>query len=124
MADVRRIFGNRGEALAASYLEEKGFVILERQYRTPFGEIDLIARDHEEIVFIEVKTRHSKTYGYPEEAVTREKVRHILRTAESYLGQHQKEDHPWRVDVVAIEMHPGAHPVITHFSAIDMPSGW
>ena len=118
--DDRRIFGDEGEQLAADFLRAKGYQIHESQYRTRFGEIDLICLDGDEIVFVEVKARHSAEYGFPEEAITPQKVRHITRTAEHFLSEHHVDDRPWRVDVVAIE-YDREPPRITHIDAIDMP---
>jgi len=112
--DVRRKFGNRGEDLAASYLEKKGLKILARQYTTRLGEIDLVCREGEEIVFVEVKTRATKTFGYPEESVTQKKLEKIARVGEQYLQEYFLEACPFRVDVVAIETD-SKEPVITHF---------
>lgn len=117
--DERKVFGNRGENLAAAALTAKGLRVIQRQYKNQFGEIDLICQDGDEIVFVEVKSRESDSYGYPEEAVTPNKIRHILMTSEGYLASLPQEK-PWRIDVVAIEY---AHdpPKITHIERIDIP---
>jgi putative endonuclease len=91
-----------GEGLAADYLEERGFDILERNYRTPYGELDLIGRQGAVTVFIEVKTRRSTRFGWPEQAVTQKKIDHIAASAEAYLLDHPDSDQEWRVDVIAI----------------------
>ena len=119
MVDKRRIFGNRGEAIAAEFLKEKGFTILEKQYKSPFGEIDLVCQRGSEGVFVEVKTRKTNTFGYPEESVTKRKIQYIERTAQHYLSEKFLTDHPWRVDVIAIEMR-GGKPKISHFEHIDI----
>ncbi len=98
----RRKKGAQGEDLAARYLSRKGFRILERNYRFERGEIDLIAEDGDELVFVEVKARRSKSYGEPEDAVTPQKEEQIKKTAEGYLFEHQIEDRPCRFDVVSI----------------------
>jgi len=102
MVDARRIFGNEGERLAAAFLQEKGYKILERQYTTRFGEIDLVARDGDEIVFVEVKTRKTLDFGFPEESVTGEKLEKIMRVGEWYLQQVGLSGADCRVDVIAI----------------------
>ena len=122
MIDARRRFGNSGETLAAAHLSKQGMVILGRQVRTPFGEIDLVGEEAGEIVFIEVKTRRTKTYGPPEAAITRAKFKTMCRSAEWELERLQKAGGPWRIDVVAIEWPESGDPVITHFPAIDNPS--
>lgn len=118
MVDQRKIFGNRGEDLAASYLQDKGLRVLEQQYRAPIGEIDLICEDGEEIVFVEVKTRKSRTFGYPEESVTPQKLKKIAQVAQWYVREHALESRPFRIDVVAIEMNDGEELKITHFSHV------
>ncbi|HHV61879.1 MAG TPA: YraN family protein [Firmicutes bacterium] len=79
--------GAQGEELAARYLSACGYVILERNYRSPGGEIDIIAQDGAATCFIEVKTRRSLAYGQPGEHITREKRRRIIRSAISYLSK-------------------------------------
>lgn len=120
--DPRRQFGNVGEGLAANFLQSQGMTILAIQYKKPFGEIDLIAQDGDEVVFVEVKARATSSYGYPEDSVTPEKIRHILRVAQSYLTEHQIEG-PWRIDVLAVEYHQ-TPPKITHLKNIDIPEGF
>lgn len=120
--DVRRQFGNAGEERAAVYLRSQGMEILASQYKHTFGEIDLIAQDGDEVVFVEVKSRASDAFGYPEDSVTPQKIRHILRVAESYLATHRL-DVPWRIDVVAIEFHHSP-PRITHIKRIDIPEAF
>src|SRR3989339_670419 len=101
--DERRSFGNSGEELAASFLQKQGFKILKRQYRSPFGEIDLIAEDPKRwIVFVEVKPRRSLESGYPEEAVTEQKRRHLEASGEYFLEEQALERRPYRFDVIAI----------------------
>lgn len=102
MPDWRRIFGNSAETKAAQYLQKKGYTILERQYNTVFGEIDLIAQDGDEIVFVEVKARRTAAFGYPEEAVTKKKRQKIYRTAQQYLQKHGRVHASYRCDVIAI----------------------
>ncbi len=119
MIDARRVFGNKGEALAGEFLIKKGYKILARQYKNIFGEIDLVCLDGGEVVFVEVKTRNSNQFGYPEESVTKNKIKHIENTAEQYLNENHKTDIAWRVDVIAIEMKDGV-PAISHFEGIDI----
>ena len=103
MPDVRRLFGNKSENLAASYLKRKGFKILERQFITRFGEIDLIAKDGDEIVFVEVKSRRNLDFGYPEESVTPRKIEKIATVGAQYLQKRKMETAEFRIDVIAIE---------------------
>ncbi|MBT5807884.1 YraN family protein [Candidatus Uhrbacteria bacterium] len=122
MVHSRRKFGDQGEKLAASYLNDKGFRVVDTQHRTPYGEIDLICRDGEEVVFVEVKTRRSRRFGFPEESVTAAKILRIVRSAEHILQERKWIDIPWRVDVVSVEFDHET-PVFTHLKGIDMPEG-
>ncbi|RME53817.1 YraN family protein, partial [Candidatus Woesearchaeota archaeon] len=79
---------------------------------------DLICQSGDEIVFVEVKTRKTETFGYPEESVTRKKFSHIAQSGEFYLQQTHQSDISWRIDVVAIQFHPGSEPEIIHFPAV------
>ncbi len=88
--------------MAAEYLKKQGYKILDRQFRTRFGEIDLVAMDGREIVFVEVKTRRSSVHGFPEEVVTETKLHRLETAAESYLKARALEGRPYRFDVVAI----------------------
>lgn len=105
--------GQWGERIAADFLIAQGCAVLASNVRTPYGEIDLIARRGEITIFIEVKTRTSNKLGLPEEAVTPRKREHMLAAAEHYAAE-QEIDH-WQVDVIAIEGKPGSTPKITHF---------
>jgi putative endonuclease len=118
--DPRRIFGNEGEKLAATFLQSIGMILLESQYANRFGEIDLICLDGDEVVFVEVKSRHTMTFGYPEDSVTPEKIRRMLRVTQSYLESTKRVDSAWRLDVVAIEFD-FVPPKITHLKNIDIP---
>jgi putative endonuclease len=110
-------FGNRGERLAARYLKRKGMRILTRSYRTSRGEIDLIARDGNTLVFVEVKTR---SRGQPAEAVTPEKQRRLTLASMRFLKRYglldEPEPVPCRFDIVAIVWPEGrGSPSIEHF---------
>ncbi|PIX62142.1 YraN family protein [Candidatus Uhrbacteria bacterium CG10_big_fil_rev_8_21_14_0_10_41_26] len=117
MPDARRIFGNKSEDLAAKYLKNLGIKILERQFKTKIGEVDLIGKDGNEIVFVEVKARKSNEFGYPEESVTPKKLEKIARVAEQYLRLKKIEDQPFRIDVVAIEQIDKQN-IITYYKAV------
>ena len=103
----RRTQGKAGEDLAAGFLERNGFTILERNYRFERGEIDLIAEEGDELVFIEVKARSSPVFGTPEEAVTEEKQEQVRTVADGYLFEHHIDNRPCRFDVVAVEFKNG-----------------
>lgn len=106
--------GKTGEDLAASILEKKGYIIVERNYRYGKGEIDLIARDGKTLVFIEVKTRKNLEYGPPEMAITKGKQRQIRKIAEAYLFDKDIKDTDCRIDVVAIQFIPKMKPKVNH----------
>jgi len=91
-----------GEALAAQHLKGHGYQILEQNYRSRSGEIDLIAQQGKRVVFVEVKTRRSLKFGAPQAAVTPTKQKQISKLALSYLQTHNLLDVPCRFDVVAI----------------------
>ena len=114
--------GDRGEAIAAAYLERKGYTILERNYRFERAEVDLIcfmpAPKYEaggELVFTEVKTRTGLGYGRPEEAVTEAKKRNLIRAAEAYLYERKLEGASCRFDVISIVLQRGRAPEVEHF---------
>lgn len=115
----RKSLGNWGEKIAAEYLLEKGYLILERNYRSSYGEIDLIVQIDKVTVFVEVKTRSSNRFGYPEEAVTRAKMEHLYSSAQAYLQTHPEISGDWRIDVIAIARSRGVLPEeIVHFENI------
>ncbi len=93
--------GRRGERLAERHLKAKGYRILERNYRLKLGELDLVARDGETVVFVEVKLRAGDAFGSPSEAVGSVKRRKLVRTAQAYI-QDKGLDCPMRFDVISI----------------------
>lgn len=103
-----------------SYLSEKGYEILERNYQKRTGEIDLIAKSpkKDEIVFIEVKTRKSGIYGRPEEAVDLRKLKKIEKTALFWLNENRKTDMLWRIDILALELQDKRK--ITHLENVTL----
>ena len=103
MSDHRRQLGEWGESVAAVHLEAKGITIVDRNWRTVYGEIDLVAQDGDELVFVEVKTRRGSQMGTPEEALTKEKSERLRQLAQLYLAENELE-RDWRIDLVAIEI--------------------
>ena len=95
-------FGQEGESIAVGYLKKNGYKILEQNYRNKLGEIDIVAKDRETLVFVEVKTRHSDQYGHPKWAVTPWKQRKISMVALYYLKENQQSHRKARFDVVTI----------------------
>jgi len=94
--------GRRGEELAARHLQQRGWRIVDRNVRLPEGEIDLVARDGDELVFVEVKTRIGDAETAPDVAVTAAKLERLERLAEAFLARAGLREPSWRVDVVAI----------------------
>ena len=126
MSQSRQELGRWGEALAADYLVDQGYTIVARNERTPYGEIDLVAQKVSGptvesrqpqivLVFVEVKTRTSQSFGYPEEAVTPRKQMNLISAAQHYLQEHPDLDLDWHIDVIAIERYPDRAPIIHHF---------
>jgi putative endonuclease len=105
-ANNRQSLGKHGEDVAARFLTQLGYSIIERNFRIRYGEIDIIARDGETLVFVEVKTRCGRQYGLPEEAVTARKLREIVKTSEFYCLKHPEHQGLQRIDVIAIEEGP------------------
>jgi putative endonuclease len=112
--------GRWGEELAADYLRQRGYTLLDRNARTPYGEIDLVACQDAAggpwLVFVEVKTRRSGTFGLPEESITARKRAHLLAAAQAYSQAHPELGGAWRIDVIAIRRERPDFPVeIVHF---------
>jgi len=104
---ARQGLGRTGERLAADALMNKGYHILERNFRCRHGEIDLVAEDEHDLIFVEVKARRGTSYGLPEDALTFFKRRKLLELASYYLDLHTCADRSWRIDVVAVQFSNG-----------------
>jgi putative endonuclease len=115
MSRERRLLGQAGESLAADTLQQQGYKVLTRNYRTPYGEVDLIAKDGDTLVFLEVKLRRSEFFGPPQAAVNTAKQRHLIRAAQYYLSRQGTADIKFRFDVVAITLS-GRQPQISIFT--------
>jgi putative endonuclease len=102
LAHQKRL-GEWGEAEARRYLETKTYVLIEKNFRVPEGEIDLVMQDGDIIVFVEVKTRTTDNFGTPEESVSRAKRQRLIRAAWAFLQEREMIDALWRIDVVAIK---------------------
>lgn len=105
--------GQWGEETGAKYLSEHGYEIIARNTRTPYGEIDIIARQGDTTIFVEVKTLTSSKNFFPEQNVTARKREHMLACAEHYAAENSINH--WQVDVIAVEGKQGLEPKITHF---------
>ncbi|MBU0729978.1 MAG: YraN family protein [Proteobacteria bacterium] len=111
-ADTRQTLGKVGERLAENYLIAQGYKILIRNYRTKIGELDLIAEDSGDLVFVEVKTRTSELFGAPHEAITRAKQQKIARTALEYMTRNGINERAARFDVVGVMLQKNGTPRI------------
>ena len=107
--------GAWGEAVACAYLKSQGYKIIDQNFYTRYGEIDIICSQVERIVFVEVKTRTSTSYGLPEDSITENKKQHLLNAALLYLEEHP-ELMEWEFDLLTIEgKYLSLNPTITHF---------
>jgi len=104
VSTFKKDLGKFGEKLACDYLEEKGYAIIEKNFYTRGGEIDIIAKDGNILVFVEVKTRTSLVFGPPEEAIDFSKQRKLAKTIEFYLLKNNFYNQSYRVDSIAIEI--------------------
>ncbi len=102
MVDNRQNLGKTGETIASNFLEKNGYTIVTKNYRRKFGEIDIIARDRDYLVFIEVKTRTGTSHGHPLEAITLRKQRQISKVAQCYLAENNLFNIAARFDVVSV----------------------
>jgi len=114
LTEARLTLGAWGEDRAADYLCQQGMKIIERNFRTPVGEIDIIAGNRKFLVFVEVKTRRSTAFGTPQEAVGARKQRQIIRTAHWYLQNNKNLRFQPRFDVIAILCQSDAAVEVTH----------
>ena len=117
--DPRQSLGIRGEDLACAELARRGYAILARRYRTRHGEIDVVARDADTIVFVEVKARAGHEFGGGAEAVTVWKRRRITRMAMDFLVRYRLHDRPCRFDVVTVDLSQGTPSVDVYANAFD-----
>jgi putative endonuclease len=101
MKKYNREKGTSGEEMAASYLTKKGYKILEKNFSTKFGEIDLVCRDHDNLVFVEVKLKVGDRFGKPEDMINKHKIWQVSRMGELYIMKN-KINMPVRVDMVAV----------------------
>lgn len=104
VSSTRLGLGNRGEELAARELARRGYEIVERNWRCPAGEVDIVARHGTAWTFVEVRTRRGEAFGTPEDSLTSAKQARMFAVAERYLAEHQLEEVDWRLGLVAVEM--------------------
>ena len=115
----RQALGKAGEDTASAELERRGYAVIERRYRTRHGEIDIVARDGETVVFVEVKVRAGAERGTAAEAVTPAKQRKVIAMARDYLSRHRLAGSRVRFDVVAIDGVGEAQRVTVYRAAFD-----
>ncbi len=115
--ETHRVLGESGEDLAAALYRRQGFTIVDRNYRCPIGELDIVARKGSVLVFCEVKTRSSDRWGDPSEAVGRAKQGRLKRLAGHWLAGHRTGHARIRFDVVAVSAPPGAPPRVVQLTA-------
>lgn len=114
-------FGSFAESLADKFLKKRGYEILGRNYRKPWGEVDIIAEKEEIIIFVEVKASDSPApKGFePEKRVNNDKIKRIKRAAQTYIQQKNLDDRSWQIDLIAIELNKDwGTAKITHFKNI------
>ena len=96
--------GDKGEAIACAYIKKKGYRIRNKNFRSRFGEVDIIADDSNTLCFIEVKSRSKNYHGRPEEFVDSRKQQKLIKTSKSYITTHDIKDIPMRFDIVAVDL--------------------
>lgn len=106
-----REIGITGENLACNFLLDKGYFILERNFRTKSGEIDIIARNNNIIIFVEVKTRSNNNYGFPYESVNYRKQQKIIRVAQNYINFKRLHDNQFRFDIIEVFFKMGNNKI-------------
>ena len=113
MSQHNRQIGAWGEQTALDWLCARGYEIVARNVRTPYGEIDIVARQGDVTILVEVKTLVASKHFFPEHNITARKREHMLNAGQHYAAEHEI-DH-WQVDVIAVEGKPGTTPVVTQF---------
>lgn len=102
--NARKSLGNFGESAAIKFLKDKGCEIIARNYRCRYGEIDIVAKDDYQLVFVEVRTKKGRAFGIPEESIALRKQSKMVSAAQTYIQEKGLEASDWRIDVIAIEV--------------------
>lgn len=102
MKDQRKGIGKQGEEYAVAYLQEHGYQILHTNYTCRFGELDIVVQKEKKIIFVEVRTRISSSYGKPIDSITYLKTRHLSRTIRCYISQYKLSDYIFSVDAITV----------------------
>lgn len=124
MSGARKQLGLKGERLAERFLRSRGLATVARQYETPVGELDLVMRQGDTIVFVEVKTRSNRGLADPHEAVNREKQRRMTNAARWMVQRKRWHDRPLRFDVVGVVIPVTGDPEIEHYPDAFLPTRW
>lgn len=95
--------------MAVRFLQEKGYVLVATNYRCRWGEVDIVAQERDELVFVEVRTRRGVEFGTPEESITAAKARRLVATAQEFLQEHGLNHASWRIDLIAIRLDGDRH---------------
>ena len=114
MGNYKQITGNKGEDIAVDFLLNNKFDVIERNYRYGHGEIDIICKKNDILIFVEVKTRKNLEFGPPEYAITKTKQKQIRLIAQAYLAEKELTDIDCRIDVIAILIKRNLPPEINH----------
>lgn len=112
--------GKKGEAIAVKFLIQKGFKIVETNYRIRAGEIDIVAIDKDTLVYIEVKTRTSSEFGLPEESVTPRKIKYIVQSAKFYRNSRKNLPELERIDVLSINLSNPQKALVRHIENVTL----
>ncbi len=104
MTTHRIRLGKWGEGVAVRFLQEKGYVLVATNHRCRWGEVDIVAQEGDDLVFVEVRTRRSVLYGTPEESIAAAKARKLVATAQEFLQAHDQVHAGWRIDLIAIRL--------------------
>lgn len=115
----KKQLGNFGEKIAEDFLKRKKYKIIERNFQNRFGEIDLIARDKKQLVFVEVKLKSNQNFGLPEEEFHFYKKKKLKRVINSYFLEKKIKEENWRLDLIAIELNQN-QPLIRHYQAVEI----
>jgi putative endonuclease len=121
MSRRRQLTGQRGEDLAAAFLQRRGYDLVVRNWRCRAGEIDIVARQGDTLVFVEVRTRRGPTWGTPEESITAPKKARLIELAQTYLQELAAVEQLWRIDVIAILLGTQGHAA--HINHIESAVG-
>lgn len=122
MTALPQVRGKKGEEIAAHYLLSRGYTIVAKNVHYRGGEIDIVAREKNELVFVEVKSRSTRTFGWPEEGVTRQKRRRMKLSAGLFLSSHREyQGFAYRFDIMALELDEEAQKArVVHYKNIEI----